>query len=132
MEIKKEVLKYGVNEYIKSSFKLGDVPENVKFIGCKRSDEVFSDGDDTVISFLGNPKFITDVIDPEKIYYKDIKVAYDIGYMFFKGETPLFIVGIYEPGAVKVSDRGIITITGHEEVINIWIEDGYSERFYTR
>jgi len=39
---------------------------------------------------------------------------------------------MYEPGAFNISDRKLITMSGHEDIINLWLDDDYWEMFHTR
>ena len=116
----------------KASFRLGDALETAKLINVRLED--FEDGEDSIISFNVNEQYPS---KPVKVGDDEYKLEYlrdkwDFGYLVLKNGEPLYIVSIYEPGAYKISDRGLLTITGHEEVVNIWLDDGHWERFHTR
>jgi len=131
--------KNGNYTYYTKSFLLGDIPNDVKFINCENNKEYFPDGDETKITFYDYSKNTQyhESLKPVKIgsdeYSCNIaRHRHDFGYVILKNGEPKFIVDIYEPGAYKISERGIITLTGHEDVVNLWVNDGYWELFHTR
>lgn len=128
----------GKHTFHTKSFLLGDLPDTVKFINCEKSD--FSNGDETKITFYDYSKGSYEPhesLRPKKIGSDEYSChiardEYDFGFVITKNGVPAFIVSIYEPGAYKISERGIITMSGHEDVINLWVDDGHWERFHTR
>ncbi len=122
-------------DYSINKFKMGDLPSDVKFINCKK--EYFENGDETIVKFYTynkyKPKDSAGIMFNGDNYKCEMaSERYEFGYVVFKNDVPVFIVSIYEPGNFQISERGIITFSGHEEVVTLWLEDGYSETLHTR
>ena len=58
---------------------------------------------------------------------------WEFGYVVsIEGEFK-HIIGIYEPHGVILNEkRGLITVHGHEEIVQLWLSDGEFESEYTR
>lgn len=59
------------------------------------------------------------------------KYSGEFGWIVFKGDDPLYVVGIYEPHGCS-SNKGVATFWGHEEIINLWLDDGEYDKMHTR
>ena len=67
------------------------------------------------------------------VLFKDVEPGYEdtCGYVIFKNDEPIYVVGIYEPRGVVPSKSnvasqvgGLITILGHQAIINLWLDYG--------
>jgi len=119
------------------SFRLGDVLSDVKLINLNIDD--LDDGEDLMLKYYEYPEdgpqvFKDKAVNVNGDNYKLVYLSgkYELGYLIFKNDIPVYIVGIYEPGNYKISERGLLSISGHEEVVNLWLDDGYYEMFHTR
>lgn len=74
-----------------------------------------------------------DKISIYDLYSKDKKYMSEIGYAILVNDEVKYLIGIYEPHGCKLNaKRGIVTAHGHEEIINLWLEDGEFESTHTR
>lgn len=55
----------------------------------------------------------------------------ECGYIIFKNDEPLYVVGIYEPKSIVPSTSnaasqigGLFTVIGYESMINLWLDYG--------
>lgn len=121
-------------KYVWMSFRLGDVLPDLKLINLNISD--LQDGEDLILKYYQYPednqrdKGVDINGDIYKLVYLSGKYA--LGYLVFKNGNPVYIVNIYEPGNYMISERGILTVSGHEQVINLWLDDGHFETMNTR
>ena len=122
-------------DYHIMSFNLDDILNDIKLINITKIDiKDLSDGDSTILKYYQYPTDgpygkLTKVNGDN---YNLVYLMNEIGYLVFKNENPVYIVGLYEPGNYHISERGLLSISGHEEVVNVWLDDGYHEMFHTR
>lgn len=58
---------------------------------------------------------------------------FECGWIIMKDEEPAYLVFIYEPYGCYVNQkRGLLTFNGHEEIVQLWLDDGEFESNYTR
>jgi len=67
------------------------------------------------------------------LYTKGERYISELGYAILIDGKVKYLIGIYEPhGANLNAKRGCITAHGHEEIIQLWLDDGEFDRKYTR
>jgi hypothetical protein len=63
----------------------------------------------------------------------DSKYSHEFGYIVLKNGQLQYVISIYEPHGFGVNEnKGVITVYGHEEIVNLWLEDGDNDRYHTR
>lgn len=99
--------------------------------------------DDCVLSYVKNDKYGSEFeIDDDKYKLSDLflirnskrgKYKMEFGYVIIKNEIPTAIISIYEPhGAFYDNDFELITVHGHEEVVNVKVPSLKWKKIYTR
>ena len=120
-------------DYYKMKFKLKDVLPMVKLIYFECDN--FKDGGNTILSYYVNEQYPTKPIDVNGDIYKieAISSRAEIGWIVLKNGEPVYLVGIYEPHGESINaKRGVATFWGHEEIINLWLDDGEASKIHTR
>lgn len=57
----------------------------------------------------------------------------EFGYIVLKDDKLAYIVSIYEPHGYGLNkEKGVLTVYGHENVLNLWLEDGTNDNYHTR
>lgn len=71
-----------------------------------------------------------------EVYRKDApdsKYSNEFGYIDISQSTIFQNVSIYEPHGCGINkNKGVVTVYGHEEIVNLWLEDGDNDRYHTR
>jgi hypothetical protein len=66
--------------------------------------------------------------DGDDLHYDNI-----LGYAVSIDGDIKYLIGIYEPNGCVLNDkRGLLTCWGHEEIINLWLDNGEFQSMYTR
>lgn len=69
----------------------------------------------------------------EVLIYDLYKNGEELGYAILIDGKVEYLIGIYEPhGCSLNAKRGLVTAHGHEEIIQLWLDDGEFELTYTR
>ena len=116
------------------SFRLGDVLPDVKLINLDMRD--LDEGENLVLKYYQYPTEEPNdkpvIVNGNEYKLKYLSGQNELGYLVFENDKPVYIVGIYEPGNYHISKRGLLTILGHEQIVNLWLDDGYHETHHTR
>jgi hypothetical protein len=124
--------------YYKMSFKLKDVLPLVKLINFDVNEYQY-DNSETIMYYISNDQYIK-TVDVNGDSYKITELGTfmknyfsPFGWIVFKNELPVYIVGIYEPHGESIdAKRKMVTFWGHEEIINLWLDDGEYTKLDTR
>lgn len=55
------------------------------------------------------------------------------GYLIILNDVPKYIISIYEPHGCDLNPkRGLIIAHGHEQIIQLWLDDGEFNEIHTR
>jgi hypothetical protein len=58
---------------------------------------------------------------------------FECGWIVLKDEEPVYLVFIYEPhNCYANKKRGMVTFDGHEEIVNLWLDEGEFGQHFTR
>lgn len=118
-------------DYYKIKYKTKDILPMVKLINLDEKDI----SDVPELSFYVSDKYSTKptTIDGDDYKCEMVTGEYELGYLIFKNDEPVYIVSIYEPQGSNInSKRGLVTIWGHETIINLWLDDGEFNKMHTR
>lgn len=66
---------------------------------------------------------------------KKVKVLsiYEFGYLVLIDGEMKHLISIYEPHGCQLnSKRGLLTVYGHEEIVNLWLDNGEFNEIQTR
>ena len=109
------------------TFTLDELDESVKIINFKDDDK-----DNFKINRRWGGKNFKFNGDDYSIY--EFGGAYGgCGFVILLNEQLIYIVGIYEPhGCDLLIKKGLVTIYGHESIINLFIDDGTYNVIHTR
>ena len=117
-------------DFYKMTFKLKEVLPEAKLINFNIKD--FDDGEETVLDYYVNDQYPTKEIKVGDDTYK-IKLLSEMGWLVLRNDKPVYVVGIYEPHGESINaKRGMATFWGHEEIINLWLDDGEYTHNHTR
>lgn len=71
--------------------------------------------------------------DGKKVVIYGLYDIHEFGYAITIDGEIKYLVGIYEPHGCNINEkRGLITCYGHEDIIQLWLDDGEFATIYTR
>ena len=120
-------------------FKLSDVLPTVKLINMEMDD--LDDGEETGFRFSAESTYDKPFeFDGAKYLVTDLNIKYEgddrygeFGWIVLKDGEPVYIIQIYEPhNYFTNTKRGLLTFEGHEEIINLWLDNGEFDHKHTR
>jgi len=117
--------------YYKMKCKTKDILPSVKLINME--EEHLDDVPE--LSFYVDKKYSSKptFVDGDKYKCERVTGKYELGFLIFKNDEPIYLVSIYEPHGASINQkRGMVTIWGHETIINLWLDDGEFSKMHTR